>query len=110
MSPFIGVDLFILNEGAKKVGYFKSEHISPGLSNDGLSIGPQEGHLTLPAEVYNHSGKKVTFLVIRSGIRGGMRGFGEELTNWVKSSGFSSVVILTSTLSPVLRERDSNRL
>ena len=83
MSPFIGVDLFILNEGARKVGYFKSEHISPGISNDGLSVGPEEGHLTLPAEVFHQSEKKLTFLVIRSGIRGGMRGFGEEMINWI---------------------------
>lgn len=110
MSPFIGLDLYILNEGMKKVGYYKSDYISPGLSNDGLSLGQEEGHLTLPAEVYHHNERKLTFLIIRSGVRGGFKNFGTELTNWVKAQGFTNVVILSSTLSPVLRERDTNRL
>lgn len=40
MSPFIGLDLFILNEGMQKAGYYKSDYIAPGVSNDGLSIVP----------------------------------------------------------------------
>jgi predicted ATP-grasp superfamily ATP-dependent carboligase len=110
MSPFIGLDLYILNEGMRKVGYYKSEYISAGLSNDGLSVGPDEGNLTLPAEVYHSSERKLTFLIIRSGVRGSFKTFGTELTNWVTAQGFSNVVVLTSTLSPVLRERDTNRL
>ena len=111
MSPFIGLDLFILNEGLEKVGYYKSDNIAAGLSNDGLSVNDGEGNLTLPAEVYHSQELKITFLIIRSGVYGGKeRAFGEELLQFVKSNGFKDVIILTSTLSPVLRERDTNRL
>lgn len=71
MSPFIGLDLYILNEGMKKVGFYKSDFIAPGVSNDGLSITQDEGNLTLPAEIFVSSptsSQKYTFLVIRSGV------------------------------------------
>ena len=38
MSPFVGLDLYILNEGMRKVGFYHSDFIAPGVSNDGLSI------------------------------------------------------------------------
>jgi predicted ATP-grasp superfamily ATP-dependent carboligase len=70
-----------------------------------------EGKLTLPAEVYFSAERKLTALVIRSGPLGGReRAFGKELKQFVKSNGFARVVILSSTMSPVSRERDTNRL
>ncbi len=94
----------------QKVGYFKSDYIAAGLSNDGLSLTQEEGKLILPAEIYFSAEKKLTFLIIRSGVNSGkMRQFGDELAAFVKSSGFSNAVILSSTLSPVNRERHSNR-
>lgn len=107
MSPFIGLDLYVLNEGMIKVGYYKSDYIAPGVSNDGLSIHSEEGNLTMPAEIFVQPPgslipNKLTFMVLRSGVLSGqMRKFGDELTNFVKSNGFSNVIILTSTLSPV---------
>ena len=64
LSPFIGLDLFILNEGMVKIGYYKSDYIAAGLSNDGLSVSDGEGNLTLPAEVYHSASHKLTFLII----------------------------------------------
>ena len=111
MSPSIGLDLFILNEGLVKLGYYKSDFIAPGTSNDGLSLTEGEGKLTLPAEVYYSAEKKVTALIIRSGVFGSrQRAFGKELKQFVKSNGFAKVVVLASTMSPVQRERDTNRL
>jgi hypothetical protein len=55
MSAFIGLDLYILNEGMQKVGYFKSNNISPGVSNDGLSLNDNEGKLIMPCEIYTNS-------------------------------------------------------
>jgi hypothetical protein len=52
LSSYIGLDLFILNEGMQKVGYFKSHFITAGVSNDGLSEKENEGALILPAEIY----------------------------------------------------------
>ena len=110
LSPFIGLDLFILNEGMVKIGYYKSDYIAAGLSNDGLSTSDGEGSLTLPAEVYYSAAHKLTFLIIRSGVCSGKnRLFGKELQSFVGKHGFAKVVILSSTLSPVMRERDSNR-
>lgn len=81
MSPFIGLDMYILNEGMEKIGYFKSESIVAGLSNDGLSlVEGGEGNLILPAEVYHHAANKLTFLIIRSGVYSGKeRLFKKEL-------------------------------
>lgn len=105
MSPFIGLDLYILNEGMQKVGYYKSDFIAPGVSNDGLSVAPDQGVLTLPAEIYVSgpgSTNKLTFLVLRSGILSGqMRKFGDELVSWINANSFSNIVVLTSTMSPV---------
>lgn len=53
LSPFIGLDLFILNESVEKIGYYKSEYVAAGLSNDGLSLNEGEGKLILPAELYH---------------------------------------------------------
>ena len=84
------------------------------MSNDGLSVVEDQGVLTLPAELYvsgSGAANKLTFLVLRSGILSGqMRKFGDELVAWINASGFSNVVVLTSTLSPVQRERNTNRL
>jgi len=38
-----------------------------------------------------------------------MGSFTDELIAFIKQHGFSNVVILTSTISPVKRERESNR-
>ncbi len=84
LSPFIGLDLFILNEGMEKIGYYKSEYIAAGVSNDGLSINEGEGQLILPAEVYYSDAQKLTFLIIRSGVYSGKnRLFGKELLAFV---------------------------
>ena len=48
--------------------------------------------------------------MLRGGVYSGkMRIFGDELVEFVKKSGFSNVVALTSTVSVVKRERESNR-
>jgi predicted ATP-grasp superfamily ATP-dependent carboligase len=92
------------------LGYFKSECISAGLSNDGLSLTENQGALTLPAEVYYAKDNNYVFLIIRSGVYSGKeRQFGEELKNFIKTSGIERVVVLSSTMSPVMRERDTNK-
>ena len=52
-SPFIALDLLILNEPSiKKIGFYKSFNISPCVSNDGTSLNPNEGQITLSSEIY----------------------------------------------------------
>ena len=110
LSAFIGLDLLILNEGLQKLGYLKSDYIVPGLSNDGLALTlEEEGNLVMPAEIYQGNG--MTLLMLRSGVLPGkMREFGKELARFWREGGFKNVVVLSSTLSPVQRERNSNRL
>jgi len=84
--------------------------LSPGVSNDGLSVNDNEGSLILPCEIYFSAEKKLTFFLMRSGAsHGKSRLFGEELASFIKTNGFSNVILLSATLSPVKRERESNR-
>ena len=52
----------------------------------------------------------MTFLMVRTGPTGGMRKFADELVAFIMATDFAKVVLLTATMSPVSRERDSNRL
>jgi len=64
----------------------------------------------MPCELYITTDRKATFLMIRSGpCTGKMRQFGQELAKFIQESGFTNVIILSSTTSPVSRERESNR-
>jgi len=63
----------------------------------------------MPAEVWYSAEHNMTFLMIRSGPTGGMRKFADELVAFIMASDFDKVVLLTATVSPVLRERDSTR-
>ena len=38
MSANIAVDLFILNGGCTKLGYIKSDYLSPSVQNDTLTV------------------------------------------------------------------------
>jgi len=111
MSSSIAVDLYILNQNATKAGYIHSEYIAPLVFNDALSADVSKpGALTMPCELYVSADKQYTFMVLRSGICSGkMYPFGAVFTKFIEEQGFSNVVILSSTLSPVKRERESNR-
>lgn len=107
MSAIIAQDLYIMNEKPQKLGYVKSEYISPMVQNGILS----PGQLQMPCELYLSADKKYTFMMLRSTVLGGkMYQFGEALANFVKvQCGFSGVIVLSGTMSPVGRERSSNR-
>jgi len=62
----------------------------------------------MPVEFWLTADGKKTYMVVRSSASD-IRSFSAELIEFVKSSGFSSVAILTSAFSPIKRERDSNR-
>ena len=110
LSAFIGLDLYIINEGLVKLGYWKSNNVVPGLSNDGLSLNDNEGSIIMPIEIYQSPDKKVTFFMMRASVaHGKMRKFGDELAKFIKDSQFVNTIILSSTMSPVKRERESNR-
>ena len=111
MSSMVAIDLAILNDGMQKVGYYKSEFVSPFIINDVLTTpDSQLGQMSMPIEFWLTADGKKTFMVVRSAVIGGqMRNFSEQLRDFVSSHGFSDVAILTATMSPVKRERESNR-
>ena len=64
----------------------------------------------MPAEVYHSEERKLALLYIRAHISEGcMRKYGDELTSFVRREGFQSVSILTASISPIRRDRESNR-
>ena len=108
LSPHIAMDLYFLNEGAVKIGYFDSLEIKPACSNDILTLqGEQPGKISMPAEFWQAG--KMTFLAVRTGVVN-LHNFCKEVVTFAQEKGFSNVVILTATISPVQRDRNSNRL
>lgn len=111
LSAYMGMELFILNAGMERVGFYKSDYISPVIMNDNMTLSGQPmGQVSMPAEVYFSQEHNMTFLMVRSGPTGGMRKFADELVAFIMATDFAKVVLLTATMSPVMRERDSNRL
>jgi predicted ATP-grasp superfamily ATP-dependent carboligase len=110
LSSYIALDLYILNEGLVKVGYFKIINLAPGVSNDGLSLNENEGNLILPCEIYSSNERKITFLMMRGGpVHGKMQKLADDISKFARLSGFTNLIILTASMTPVRRDRDSNR-
>ena len=66
--------------------------------------------MILPCEIYFNPEKKVTLFMLRSSIgKGRMRKFEEEFVKFYREGQFSNLVLLTSTISPIKRGRESNR-
>ncbi len=110
-SAMIGLDMYILNEGFVKAGWYKSFNIGLGISNDALSLAGEEGKLVMPCEIWTNPTQKLTFFMLRSGHsekKG--RAFTDELKDWVKASGISQVLIFSACVNPIRMERESNRV
>ena len=111
LSAHIGMELFILNNAMERVGFYKSDFLAAIVVNDNMTLAGQVmGQVSMPAEIWFSAEHNMTFLMIRSAPVGGMRRFADELVAFIMSTEFARVVLLTATLSPVSRERDSNRL
>lgn len=109
MSSMVALDLAILNDDATKLGYLKSDYLTPMVINDVLTTRDgQQGQISMPVEFWLSKDGKKTYMVSRSAACDS-RAFSAELVEFVKSHGFSSVALLTSAFSPIKRERDSNR-
>ena len=64
----------------------------------------------MPVTLWRSPNSNYTFLVMRTGVTGGnMRKLGAALTKFIEDVGFKQVFLLTSTMSPVRRDRGSNR-
>ena len=64
----------------------------------------------MPVEIWASNDKKYTFIIFRTGICAGKgKDFGMAFGAFIQPLGFSDIKILTATVSPVKRERESNR-
>jgi hypothetical protein len=109
MSPSIAMDIAILNDGMQRLGYYKSQWVSPVVINDTLTVaGALHGSMQMPLEFWLTADGKMTYMVCRSGASC-IRSFCEEFVIFVQNQGFANVAIMTATGSPVTRERNSNR-
>ena len=64
----------------------------------------------MPCEMYLSRDNRYTIMLFRSSVvEGKMRPFGEALAEFVVACGFKGVSVLTGTMSPVRRERTTNR-
>ena len=84
--------------------------MSPLVINDIMRLSNEgPGKMTMPCEIWQSPDNKTTLLVMRTGTESGKaRHFADELVNFTVAQGFSNVVVLTSTISPVKRGRDTN--
>jgi hypothetical protein len=49
-------------------------------------------------------------MMIRGGpVHGKMEKLADDISKFAKSSGFTNIIILTASMTPVRRDRDSNR-
>ena len=53
LAPHIAMDLYVLNSGMVKLGYYVSDFMAPIVINDIIRLGNQgAGNMTMPAEVW----------------------------------------------------------
>ena len=84
LSPHIGMDLMILNTGMERLGFYKTQKMSSIIINDSLTLaGGELGAISMPAEFWFSEKHKMTFLLVRSSVSGGMRPFCDELIEFI---------------------------
>ena len=72
--PMIATDMYLLNEGFSRVGYLKSEYLSPLVQNNTMMVeGDADGLMAMPVTIWRSSSSNYTFLVMRTGVTAGNR-------------------------------------
>ena len=108
-GPVLGTDLWLLNQGYSKAGFFYSKHVASFAGDEMITTENPSHFVTLSSEVWTHAEHKLTFLVIRSGIGGGRsRLFLEELKKWREEAKFTKILLAASTFNPIRKIRASN--
>ncbi|XP_062986622.1 proteasome assembly chaperone 2 isoform X2 [Elgaria multicarinata webbii] len=95
----LAVDLVISTLGMSKVGYFYTDCLVPMIGNNPYATTEENAtELCINAEVYAVPSKELVVLQIRSPfIKNKYRPFCKTLLSWVKSCGFSKIVLLSSS-------------
>ena len=83
MSSMVALDLAVLNEGATKLGYLKSDYLSPVVINDVLTpANAESGQISMPVEFWLSADGKKTYMVSRSAASNA-RSFSDEFVQFV---------------------------
>ncbi|KAI4905424.1 hypothetical protein NFI96_026307 [Prochilodus magdalenae] len=95
----LATDLIISTLNMPRVGHFHSDCLIPMAGNNPYSIsGGEAEQLSTNAEVYTHSDLKLAVLQIRTPVlQTKVKSFRRQLVSWIRSSGFSRTVLLSSS-------------
>ncbi|XP_071812228.1 proteasome assembly chaperone 2-like [Apostichopus japonicus] len=98
----LAMDLVITTLSMKKVGYLHHESLQALCGNDALNSnsGITEGNLTIGTEVFEQADKRLVCVQQRVlFVKGKQAAFRRDLLEWIKTCGFTSVTVLTSSAS-----------
>ncbi|XP_008420303.1 proteasome assembly chaperone 2 [Poecilia reticulata] len=95
----LAVDLIVSTLNMSRVGYFHTDCLIPMAGNNPYASGKEDAEeLHTPAEVYTAAELKLAVLQIRSPIiQMRSKKFRQQLKSWIKASGFSRTVVLSSS-------------
>ncbi|XP_066530770.1 proteasome assembly chaperone 2 [Hoplias malabaricus] len=95
----LSADLIISTLKMVRVGHLHTECLVPIAGNNPYSCAAGEtDQISTSAEVYSHSDLKLAVLQIRTPVlQTKVRAFRKLLVSWIKSSGFSRTVLLSSS-------------
>ncbi|XP_013917862.1 PREDICTED: proteasome assembly chaperone 2 isoform X2 [Thamnophis sirtalis] len=95
----LAIDLVISTLCMPRVGYFYTDCLVPMVGNNPYATTEEDAtELCINAEVYAKTSKELVVLQIRSPfIKNKYRLFCQILLSWVKNSGFSKIVFLSSS-------------
>lgn len=95
----LAVDLIVSTLNLSRVGYFHTDCLIPMAGNNPYSCRKEDAEeLHTPAEVYTAAELKLAVLQIRAPIiQTRSKKFRQQLVSWIKASGFSRTVVLSSS-------------
>ncbi|XP_076005921.1 proteasome assembly chaperone 2 [Genypterus blacodes] len=95
----LAADLVVSTLGMTRVGYMHTDCLVPLAGNNPYAAGAKDAEeLHTAAEVYTSADRKLAVLQIRSPvIQTRSKKFCKLITSWIKSSGFSRTVVLSSS-------------
>ncbi|XP_015235993.1 PREDICTED: proteasome assembly chaperone 2 [Cyprinodon variegatus] len=95
----LAVDLIVSTLNMSRVGYFHTDCLIPMAGNNPYASGKEDAEeLHTPAEVYTEAELKLAVLQIRAPIiQTRTKRFRQQLVSWIKASGFSRTVVLSSS-------------
>ncbi|GAB5364104.1 hypothetical protein AAMO2058_000940500 [Amorphochlora amoebiformis] len=96
----IAVDLVLATAKLPKIGFWLSPSVIPVVCNDPLATKTKKvkGSISLAVEFFRCVDRKLVIMQRRSPLtRGGDKRFSKNITAWAEKSGFSSIIVASSS-------------